>query len=96
MAARSDLVSHELQKDRDSLRAEIRQEMHAFLTQVRQEVKALRAEMASPNNLNGLRLEVAGQMEGSQGELRTIKWMLGGMLALMTPMVGALIAIALA
>ena len=41
--------------------------------------------------LNGLQ----GQIDGLRGELRRVKWILGGMFALMVPTLGGIIGIAL-
>ncbi len=41
--------------------------------------------------LNGMQ----GQIDGLRGELRMVKWILGGMFALMVPMLGGIIGIAL-
>lgn len=34
-------------------------------------------------------------MDGLRGEMRAIKWLIGGMLAMMAPMAGGIIALAL-
>ncbi len=41
------------------------------------------------------RQEIAGQMDGLRGEMRAIKWMIGGILAMMAPMASGVIALAL-
>lgn len=45
--------------------------------------------------MRALRDGLRGEMAGLRGELRTIKWVLGGMFALMVPMLAGIIGIAL-
>ena len=59
---------------------------------------ALRQEVR--DRFESFRQEIAGQMDGLRiaglrGEMRALKWMFGGMLAMMVPMVGGIIALAL-
>ena len=70
----------------------LRSEMHALRDGPRGEMTGLRGEMT------GLRGEMAGlrgEMAGLRSEVRTIKWVLGGMCALMVPMLAGIIGIAL-
>ena len=56
-------------------------------------MEALRQEVR--DRFESFRLEIAGQMDGMRGEMRAIKWLIGGMLAMMAPMAGGIIALAL-
>ena len=63
--------------------------MEALRQEVRDRFESFRQEIAA--QMEGLRCE----MDGLRGEMRTIKWMVGGIFALMVPMVGGIIGIAL-
>ena len=54
---------------------------------------ALRQEVR--DRFESFRLEIAGQMDGLRAEMRALKWMFGVMLAMMAPMAGGIIALAL-
>ena len=56
-------------------------------------MEALRHEIR--DRFESFRQEIAGQMDGLRGEMRAIKWMFGGMLAMMVPLVGGFVALAL-
>ena len=53
----------------------------------------LRQEMR--DRFESFRQEIAGQMDGLRAEMRALKWMFGTVLALMVPMVGSIIVLAL-
>ncbi|MXX75233.1 MAG: hypothetical protein F4210_05030 [Holophagales bacterium] len=63
--------------------------MEALRQEVRDRFESFRREIAG--QLNGMQ----GQIDGLRGELRMVKWILGGMFALMVPMLGGIIGIAL-
>ena len=76
-------VRTEFRRDIANLREEVkdrfdgfREEMAAKLAGMQSQIGALRSEMHAFRD--GLR----GEMEGLRGEMRTIKWFLGGLLAL--------------
>lgn len=56
-------------------------------------MEALRQEVR--DRFESFRQEIAGQMDGLRGEMRAIKWLIGGMFALMAPMVAAILGLAL-
>ena len=92
-----------LEQAMEALRQEVRdrfegfrQEVAARMEGMQSQIEALRSEMHAPRD--GLRGEMAGlrgEMTALRGELRTIKWALGGMCALMVPMLAGIIGIAL-
>ncbi len=47
------------------------------------------------DRFESFRQEIAGQMDGLRAEMRALKWMFGTVLALMVPMVGAILGLAL-
>ena len=63
--------------------------MEALRQEVRDRFESFRQEIAG--QMGGLR----GEMDGLRGEMRAIKWMIGGILAMMAPMAGGFIALAL-
>lgn len=70
--------------------------MEALRQEVRDRFESFRQEIAG--QLDGMRGQLnvmQGQIDGLRGELRMVKWILGGMLALMAPMLGGIIGIAL-
>ncbi len=63
--------------------------MEALRQEVRDRFESFRQEIAA--QMAGMQ----GQIDGLRGELRMVKWILGGMFALMVPMLGGIIGIAL-
>ncbi len=63
--------------------------MEALRQEVRDRFEGFRQEIAA--KMDGLR----GEINGLRGEMRTIKWIGGAIFALMVPMVGGIIGIAL-
>ena len=73
----------------ESFRQEIAGQMGGLTGELRGEMNGLRGEM------NGLRGEMNGLRGEMRSELRALKWMFGTVLAMMVPMVGSIIALAL-
>ena len=103
-------VRTELKQDIANVRTELKQDIAELRTTVAKNtariegleraMEALRHEVR--DRFESFRQEVAAQMNGMQsqidglrGELRMVKWILGGMFALMVPMLGGIIGIAL-
>ena len=63
--------------------------MEALRQEVRDRFESFRQEIVA--QMAGMQ----GQIDGLRGELRMVKWILGGMFALMVPMLGGIIGIAL-
>ena len=85
-----------LERAMEALRQEVRdrfegfrQEVAAKLEGMQSQIEALRSEMHAQRD--GLREEMAAL----RSEVRTIKWVLGGMFALMVPMLAGIVGIAL-
>ena len=83
-------IRTELKQDIAGLRLEVRdrfegfrQEVAAKLEGMQSQIGALRSEMhALRDGLRGEMDGLRGKMDGLHGEMRTIKWFLGGLLAL--------------
>ena len=83
--------------------AEVREDLHQLATTVAKNttriegleraMEALRQELR--DRFESFRQEIAAKMNGLRGEMRTIKWIVGAIFALMVPMVGGIIGIAL-
>ena len=81
-----------LEKAMEALRQEVRDRFESFRQEIAGQMGGLRGEMGGlRGEMDGLR----GEMDGLRGEMRAIKWMIGGVLAMMTPMAGGFIALAL-
>ena len=95
LATKEDLAKAEgvLKQDIADVRTEIRQEVRDRLEGFRQEVAARMEGMQS--QIEALRSEMHALRDGLRSEMRTIKWVLGGMFALMVPMLAGIIGIAL-
>lgn len=74
-----------LERAMEALRQEVRDRFESFRREIAGQLDGMRGQ------LNGMQ----GQIDGLRGELRMVKWILGGMLALMVPMLGGIIGIAL-
>lgn len=74
-----------LERAMDALRQEVRDRFESFRKEIAGQMDGLRGEM------DGLR----GEMNGLRGELRAIKWLMGGILAILAPLCGGFIALAL-
>ncbi len=81
-----------IERAMEALRQEIRDRFESF----RQEIAAQLAGMQGQiTGIEGRITGMQGQIDGLRGELRMVKWILGGMFALMVPMLGGIIGIAL-
>ena len=78
-----------LERSMEALRQEVRDRLEGF----RQEVAARMEGMQS--QIDALRSEMHALRDGLRSEMRTIKWVLGGMFALMVPMLAGIVGIAL-
>ncbi len=78
-----------LEKAMEALRQEVRDRFESFRQEIVGQMDGLRGEMS------GLRGEIDGLRGEFRSELRALKWMFGTVLALMAPMVGGIIALAL-
>ncbi len=74
-----------LERAMEALRQEVRDRFESFRREISGQLDGMRGQ------LNGMQ----GQIDGLRGELRMVKWILGGMFALMVPMLGGIIGIAL-
>ena len=75
---------------KDTVRIEgLERAMEALRQEFRDGFESFRLEVTA--KIDGLR----GETVGMRGEIRMIKWMVGGIFALMVPMVGGIIGIAL-
>ncbi|MXX76597.1 MAG: DUF1640 domain-containing protein [Holophagales bacterium] len=78
-----------LERAMEALRQEVRDRFESFRQEIAGQMDGLRGEMS------GLRGEIDGLRGEFRSELRALKWMFGTVLALMAPMVGGIIALAL-
>ena len=107
-------VRTELKQDIAEVRTELKQDIAEVRTDLRNiattvvantaRIDALERAMENlrlevRDRFESFRQEIAGQMDGLRGEmrseLRAIKWLIGGMLALMAPMMAAILGLAL-
>ena len=87
---KEDLSQLKITVARNTARIEgLERAMEALRQEIRDRFESFGQEIAA--QLAGMQ----GQIDGLRGELRTVKWILGGMFALMVPMLGGIIGIAL-
>lgn len=85
-----------LERVMEALRQEVRDRFESFRQEIAGQMDGLRGQM---DGLRGEMDGLSGQMDGLRGEMkseiRALKWLVGGMFALMAPMLAAILGLAL-